>query len=156
MKNCWQYMWLWVINSNVSHRKRGICQMSETQISIFPVFWLKKKFRSQTSRLVSNCCLLCGWGRWEDGGYVWTRIEFSCQDTRTVMLASWAIWQLAMTVCYNDMNLCTLCRVKRDRAWRGMTVGEVHKGDRSQLKLWEGNEFLSGPQAANTPTTLLS
>lgn len=35
-------------------------------------------------------------------------------------------------------------------------AGEAYKGDRCQLKLWEGNEFLSSPQAANTPTTLLS
>lgn len=37
-----------------------------------------------------------------------------------------------------------------------VAVGEAYKGDRCQLKLWEGNEFLSSPQAANTPTTLLS
>lgn len=36
----------------------------------------------------------------------------SCQDARTVMLASWAMWQLAVTVCCNDLNFCTLGRVK--------------------------------------------
>lgn len=34
------------------------------------------------------------------------------QDTRTVTLASWAMWQLAVTVCCNDLNPCTLGRVK--------------------------------------------
>lgn len=37
-----------------------------------------------------------------------------------------------------------------------VAVGEACKGDRCQLKLWEGNEFFSSPQAASTPTTLLS
>lgn len=37
-----------------------------------------------------------------------------------------------------------------------VTVGKAYKGDRCQLKLWEGNEFLYSPRAANTQTTLLS
>ena len=34
------------------------------------------------------------------------------QDTRTVTLASWAVWQLAVTVCCNDLSSCALGTVK--------------------------------------------
>lgn len=106
--------------------------------------------------------VLCSEGREKMDAMFGTGTSLARQDTRTVTLASAAMWHLAVTVCRNDLSeaFWGMSDVARERVEVGVGVGsgvgEAYTGDRCQLKLWEGNEFLSSPRAANTPTTLLS